>query len=833
MSTISLSTSPIADSLISLSALPTPVQVRLSHELVRLLSEQLYQSPLKAIEELVVNGYDADARECRIFVPTSEVDPFIVVYDNGIGMPREGLSNLWHIGHSNKRDEEIEKRSQRKQIGKFGIGKLATYTIGNRLTYISRSEEGVLSVTVDFKKFESSLTGVDTLIEVPVHVIRDWEEFADDPATSQMLSAISINPRQLTSKGSPHWTLAILEDLKDKARKIQIGDLRWVLRTAMPLKSDFRVNLNGENVSSSKDDYEIVISFNLGELSPERLSNISNKTGKQWQSIGGVLKSDSFPTGISGTVIVTHRTLCGKSDDLQRSHGFFVRVRERLVNDSDPLFGLTPLEHKTFNRFRADIQADDLDVALKASREAVEESAMKNDFRVVLREIFNEADSQYDRKMKPPSNKGKKEGGITTVPPRLVDYIVADAILTDNNSDEGAEADNSWFYVNVPKDVDTADLIKRLYTENRKYKYEYTQAGASGRLVQFDPDKAIFWLNQDHELVQEYANDARSKTLLEDIVSAEALLEVYLRESHMPPHIIGSVLERRDALLRSLVRDHTYSSEMVARSLREAYNDEYRLEVSLVVAARTLGFVANHVSGSGEPDGLARFHDYPDGIKKIILEAKSSDGTPSLGAIDFGGLREHMDNHEADGCLLVAPSYPGEAFEGDNAVARRARIEKISCWTVELLAKFVEQAEIQQLNARHVLKIVLENFAPDDVEKAVNELLNQSGWSDNEVHKGILRALRVLEENVSDPRSIDMIATIMAVNEPMFKKIGFNIVEGYVRIMMGASSGGLILRDKTVIINVSIEELERRLSSLTKTPGDPRTISGFRDNEKH
>ena len=42
-----------------------PITVRLSNEIVTLLSSQLYQSPLKAIEELVVNSYDADAKECR------------------------------------------------------------------------------------------------------------------------------------------------------------------------------------------------------------------------------------------------------------------------------------------------------------------------------------------------------------------------------------------------------------------------------------------------------------------------------------------------------------------------------------------------------------------------------------------------------------------------------------------------------------------------------------------------------------------------------------------------------------------------------------------------
>jgi hypothetical protein len=48
---------------------PRPdVSVRVSREIVALLSEQLYSSRLKAIEELVVNCFDADATECRLAV---------------------------------------------------------------------------------------------------------------------------------------------------------------------------------------------------------------------------------------------------------------------------------------------------------------------------------------------------------------------------------------------------------------------------------------------------------------------------------------------------------------------------------------------------------------------------------------------------------------------------------------------------------------------------------------------------------------------------------------------------------------------------------------------
>src|ERR1035437_9911810 len=94
----------------------TVVKVRLSNELVHLLSDQLYQSPLKAIEELVVNSYDAGADVCRLFVPaSSEIAQaigrhFLAVFDDGCGLSADGMTDLWHVGQSNKRTEEVIKR---------------------------------------------------------------------------------------------------------------------------------------------------------------------------------------------------------------------------------------------------------------------------------------------------------------------------------------------------------------------------------------------------------------------------------------------------------------------------------------------------------------------------------------------------------------------------------------------------------------------------------------------------------------------------------------------------------------------------------------------------
>ena len=130
--------------------------VELSNELVPLLSEQLYRSPMKAIEELVVNSYDAAAKECRLFVPTpsaqlAETDPFMVVFDDGDGMEVEGLVDLWVVGRSPKRiGDRVYKN--RKQIGKFGIGKIASYSVANRLTYVTKHDGGdILTSTLNFK----------------------------------------------------------------------------------------------------------------------------------------------------------------------------------------------------------------------------------------------------------------------------------------------------------------------------------------------------------------------------------------------------------------------------------------------------------------------------------------------------------------------------------------------------------------------------------------------------------------------------------------------------------------------------------------------------------
>jgi len=761
-------TTPIADALSTAGKPEGAVTVALSNELVRLLSEQLYQSPLKAIEELVVNAYDAEARECRIFVPTSADHPrCVIVFDDGAGMDAAGLTDLWHIGRSNKRSEEVERRAKRTQIGKFGIGKLATYAIAMRVTYLSK-RDGALGVTLDFRRFADAPGGAGLPVELPIRAGVKLDDLLQVPAFANACATAGIDTGSLSARKS--WTFAILEEMKPKWDAVNDARLRWVLSTAMPFASDFSLFLNSAPIQSFKSQAEVHVQFDVGELPANRIEAIDSTTGEKWKVKDGGLYSASFPKGIKGRTIVTATSLhAGKSADIGRSHGFFVRVRNRLVNEDDPLFGLSPLSYQTFNRFRSDLTIDDLDASVTAPREGVGVSPLSEKAEAVLGEIFYEARERYEAVLKPGDEDARaKEHERNYVSPRLVERPLADVLSSDANGFAGGEADDSWFYLDVPKGTDFKALIADLYNKPRSpYRYSYSNRGPNERLVRFDPKASTFVINADHDLVRAHA-DGKTRWLLEDIVTAEALLEVYLREHEISPSTIGEILERRDSLLRSLASDHLFSLAALGSAVRDARNNERDLEVAVVAAARALGFVAKHISGSGEPDGLARFRTYQIGDAKITLEAKASATVPTLAQLDFAGLEEHARKYEAAGCLLVAPSFPGPSKGNDSSAADRAREGRISCWTTELLAKVVEQAEARQITARQVMDIVMSTYAPDDVRAKVEALLSEPKMAPRELYRAVIAALRQLENRLPGKvRTVDMVATEVSGDVPL------------------------------------------------------------------
>ena len=809
-----------------------PLPVTLSPELIGLLSDQLYRSPAKSIEELIINGFDAEATEARVFVPFSgDNQTFIVVHDDGTGMTYDGLADLWKVGRPKPRDGTMPVRMNRKQIGKFGIGKLSTYAVANRVTYLSKSNRQYLGVTINYKEFASKPDSTTTDVSLKVRNIKNFVELWEDSTFRSAVEAVGLDGAKIQSKDG--WTMVLLEDLKPKSHEMTRGRLRWVLSTAMPISDHFKLYLNGQEVKSRKETFETVVDFQISQLPSDRLAGLEKTTGYEWSVDGDSLVSKLFSQGITGRARVTKRTLAtGKSAEVFRSEGFFVYVRGRLVNEEDARFGLHELSHATLNRFRAEVYVDDLDAILTANRESMEDVSLYHDVQALLNEVFNEARQQYETYLKKERDKlpDAREEQRNWVPERLVEYPIADSLRSYSVSLKGSEPDDSWMYLSINAESDIEELSKILYSRNYaprqdKYQYKYVALGRSERLVRFDPNTLMFTINQDHELVVAYAGEPVAQRLINDIVTSEALLEVYLREANVEPRVIGEVLERRDLLLRGLANAQMFSLTALSEYIRDSYNKSTDLEIAVVAGVRSLGFVDKHMGGSGQPDGVARFTDYPTGEQIIILEAKSSTGVPSAKDINFSSIAVHMEDSHATGCLLVAPKYPGNE---DGNSAKSARDDKISCWTVKQLADVVKAAESREISARDILKIVTERFSPGEVDNAVCKLLDRPAWTSQTLYVAIMDALRqTLDILSSSPRSVTMIATQIAQMEG-FDDITEESVRAAVANIAAASKGALLLRSNgNIILNVECDELDRRVQSLTGKRGKPRRKGAF------
>ena len=91
----------------------------------------MYSSLPKAISELVANCYDADAENVYITIPQNLSDGKIIIKDDGSGMDKEFIKNIYMNLGSKNRDTEITPKFRRLKIGSKGIGKLAGLGIAN------------------------------------------------------------------------------------------------------------------------------------------------------------------------------------------------------------------------------------------------------------------------------------------------------------------------------------------------------------------------------------------------------------------------------------------------------------------------------------------------------------------------------------------------------------------------------------------------------------------------------------------------------------------------------------------------------------------------------
>jgi hypothetical protein len=729
------------------------IDVKISLRIIQLFSEGLYSSPNKAIEELVSNSYDAGANNVHILLSPDLRDPgaTIVIIDDGEGMNCNDLKKHWIIGESTRRSSNGSSR--RKPIGKFGIGKLSTYVLATKLTHISKSNNMYYAATMDYSNIEGSAAeaseGVfdEKTILIPLRTLTEEQAQAavehwtrGEKKGYQALKLFGKN-------ASKSWTVAIMSNLKDMGKKIKIGRLKWVLRTAMPQNNDFRLFLDGDPITIpemapplaklvlGKDVIQMSDPCPSGLIAREDPNENEDSTNRY-----GVYHEDLLGR-VTGYIEVFQDELDRGKEKFEQSSGFFVYVRGRRVNVDDPGFGIERnlLRHGTFSRFRMIVHIDSLDDALRSSRESFQQGDLYEAVQNFLRAGFNLARNklvEHDREQTPSARISASisaaPGSLTRKPLLALARMVAENRATP-------------FYLRFPSGLAAEEQTAFLETLRQQSEGEdgllrSTEIGAldsKDGMAVLDVREGKLLINSSHPFVaafQEFFTDPVRSLPLEMVAMSEILLEAYLYHMGLDERVIRDVIGRRDELMRQFVRSSARrTAGMIALALTEARDDEKKLEEEMRAAFEAMGF-ANviRIGGSGKPDGTAEAHlaATEEGTPqryKVGLEAKSGQRV-SAHRLDVSGIARHMKDYKCDHHFVIGNGFATSTGD-DSASVREIKTHKestgktITLMHIDDLARLIRIASAKRIGGLSRLRELFRNcVAPEESKAWVDEL---------------------------------------------------------------------------------------------------------------
>jgi len=188
----------------------------------------MYSKYPKAIAELVVNSYDADANYVTVDIKAGSgliSDDRIVIQDNGEGMDERDIrEGYMFLGSGQKRATARTPIFHRLPIGNKGIGKLAGFGIAKRIE---------VRTVKNGQAFEFGLD-------------RDELERAErmGKLNESILDRAPIELKEFNAKGEANGTRVTLRKLRPECGRIDVDKVIAHLAPELPLGKDFKVVVN-------------------------------------------------------------------------------------------------------------------------------------------------------------------------------------------------------------------------------------------------------------------------------------------------------------------------------------------------------------------------------------------------------------------------------------------------------------------------------------------------------------------------------------------------------------------------------------------------------------
>ena len=648
------------------------VSLDVDYQIIEHFSRHLYDSPNKAVEELVANGFDAFATEVLVFTPGRYTAGRLLVWDDGESMNVDGLKKLWWIARSPKSGERVEERNgeERKIIGKFGIGKLASYAVGKVISHVCRRRGNFYLVSIDYETVRGSKRVQAPIIRLP-----------EDRAVELVKSLFSdLPPSANCMLQKDSWTLAVVEKLK--VRDLPTGRLMWVLGNGMPLRPDFAITVD-EEVVRSRLEKKAAINWDFG--SEQVVGAIKNRwrDAVEFDRKIGLDPGDSSKTvpfvrfphlgQVWGHVRLFDETLLKfRTKEHGRSHGFFVIVRGRLVNpDNEKLFILDP-SFQSFYRSQFILYVDDLDAALLADRERLRlDETVRQEMEIlqkalsgIARNTIEENDKRRDeaqstRSMLPTGSRIHYREPINALLLRAPEEEIADfnpAAVTVERKDLGE--DDPISTVAFKENAFHVNTLHPYYSAIRK------RTGESKAAREFLRTFDLFAI-------------------------AERLLEGHLLNVGMSEDEIEEIVAWRESLFRRLAASYEDTPELIGEMFRTSYTGGRGFEKALCAVFQDMGFSAKHDGGSGKKDALVVATVGPESYS-FTVEAKGSRREVGNAAAVVAAAASHRDRAEAEHALIIARKFSGFAAKPDRdaALLRECRSTgRVSIMELESLEK--------------------------------------------------------------------------------------------------------------------------------------------------
>jgi hypothetical protein len=263
------------------------------------LGDQLIKNESIALIELVKNAYDADANIVSVLmdIPDNNSNGTIIIEDDGYGMTKDIVENVWLEPGSDFKTKKIENNEvspkyKRLPIGEKGIGRFGVHKLGNVIELVTKAENSKeVYVKIDWSTFND----YKYLEDVPIKIFeRNTPLYFTDGKTGTQLTISNLHKtwergvareikRAITSLISPFETKDSFKPEFDILNRPDWFDglLKWEEVKELSLYH-FKATMNGNEISSFK--YEFTPWASMPKLESKEVG-IENKLVESFKSL--------------------------------------------------------------------------------------------------------------------------------------------------------------------------------------------------------------------------------------------------------------------------------------------------------------------------------------------------------------------------------------------------------------------------------------------------------------------------------------------------------------------------------------------------------------------